>query len=104
LKTINGIVGSILVILGVLSLAGSMIVVFLIATFFVLLLVGVAFLIAGAVVLFKGRQKGATMSKAVAPEAESPRTTPASPVVYCRQCGRQNPSGSLFCNQCGSRL
>ena len=37
-----------------------------------------------------------------APEVEPAR--PATPVVYCRQCGRQMPSGSLYCDQCGTRL
>jgi len=124
LKTMNGIVGSILVILGVLCLAGSMIVVAGIcaktmaaaallhvatcdqttATFFVLLLLGIAFMIAGAIVLFKGRQKHATMPVALAPEAEPSRTPPAMSVVYCSHCGKQMPSGSLYCNQCGTRL
>jgi uncharacterized membrane protein len=36
------------------------------ATFFVLLLLGIAFMIAGAIVLFKGRQKQATIPKAAA--------------------------------------
>jgi membrane-bound ClpP family serine protease len=124
LKSINGIVGSILVILGVLSLAASAIVVAGVcaktmaaaallhvatcdqttATFFVLLLLGIAFMIAGAIVLLKGRQKQATTPKAVAPEAEPPKTQPAMPVVYCHHCGKQMPSGSLYCNQCGTRL
>jgi len=124
LKTINGIVGSILVILGVAALAGLVIVGAgtctenkalsallhvptcdqTTATIFVLLLVGIIFLIVGAVVLFKGRQKQATVPKALAPEAEPSRTPPAMPVIYCRQCGKQMPSGSLYCNQCGTRL
>jgi membrane-bound ClpP family serine protease len=124
LKSINGIVGSILVILGVLSLAASVIVVAGVcaktmaaaallhvatcdqttATFFVLLLLGIAFMIAGAIVLLRGRQKHATMPKTVAPEAEPPKTQPAMPVVYCHHCGKQMPSGSLYCNQCGTRL
>jgi hypothetical protein len=124
LKTINGIVGSILVIIGVLSLAAAMIVAAGIcaktmaaaallhvatcdqttATFFVLLLVGIAFMIAGAAVLFKGRQKQATMPKTVAPEAAPSMTRPATPVVYCRQCGRQAAAATVYCDQCGARL
>jgi len=124
LKTMNGIIGSILVIIGVLCLAGSVIVASGVcaktmaaaallrvatceqttATFFVLLLVGIAFAIAGAVVLFKGRQKPETTSKAAVSEAVPSTPRPAMSVVYCRQCGRQNQSGSMFCNQCGSRL
>jgi hypothetical protein len=127
----NGIVGSILVILGVLCLAGSAIVVAGVcaktmaaaallhvatcdqttATFFVLLLVGIGFLIAGAIVLFKGRQKQTRTSEALVPEAEPPRTQPttsvtrsAAPVVYCRQCGRQAAAGTVYCDQCGARL
>jgi hypothetical protein len=120
----NGIIGSILVIVGVLSLAASAIVVAGVcaktqvasvllhvptcdqttATFFVLLLLGVVFVIVGAIVLLKGRQKQATMPKALAPEAEPSRTPPAMPVVYCSHCGKQMPSGSLYCNQCGTRL
>ena len=124
MKTINGIVGSILVILGVLSLAASAIVVAGVcaktmaaaallhvatcdqttATFFVLLLLGVVFVIVGAIVLLKGRQKPMSAPKTLAPEAEPSRTPPAMPVVYCHHCGKQMPSGSLYCNQCGTRL
>ena len=124
MKTINGIVGSILVILGVLCLAGSMILLAGVcaktmaaaallhvatcdqttATFFVLLLLGIAFMIAGAIILFKGRQKDATMARAVAPEAVPSTTRPAIPVIYCRQCGKQMPSGSLYCDRCGTKL
>jgi len=124
LKTMNGIIGSILVILGVLSLAASAIVVAGVcaktmaaaallhvatcdqttATFFVLLLLGVVFVIVGAIVLLKGRQKPLSMPKALAPEVEPSRTPPAMPVVYCSHCGKQMPSGSLYCNQCGTRL
>jgi len=39
-----------------------------------------------------------------APEAEPSRLGPARPVVYCREYGRQMPSGSLYCDQCGTRL
>ena len=124
MKTINGIVGSILVIVGVLSLAASAIVVAGVcaktmaaaallhvpscdqttATFFVLLLVGIVFMIAGAAVLFKGRQKQASMPKTPAPEAALSMTRPATPVVYCRQCGRQAAAGMVYCDQCGAKL
>jgi hypothetical protein len=39
-----------------------------------------------------------------APEAEPSRLGGARPVVYCHQCGRQMPSGSLYCDRCGTRL
>jgi len=124
LKTINGIVGSILVIVGVLSLAVAMIVVAGIcaktmaaaallhvatcdqttATFFVLLLLGIAFMIAGTIILFRGREKQAGMPKTAAPEAVPSTTRPGTPVVYCRQCGRQAASGTVYCDQCGTRL
>ena len=124
MKTINGIVGSILVIVGVLSLAAAMIVVAGIcaktmaaaallhvatcdqttATFFVLLLLGIAFMIAGAILLFRGREKQATAPKTPAPEPAPSTTRPATPVVYCRQCGRQAASGTVYCDQCGARL
>jgi hypothetical protein len=68
------------------------------------LLLGIAFMISGAIVLFKGRQKQASMSKALIPEAEPSTTRPATPVVYCRQCGRQAASGTVYCDQCGARL
>ena len=124
MKSINGIVGSILVIVGVLSLAGSMIVLAGVcaktlaaaallhvatcdqttATFFVLLLLGIVFMIAGAILLFRGREKQATAPKTPAPEAAPSTTRPATPVVYCRQCGRQAAAGTLYCDQCGSKL
>jgi membrane-bound ClpP family serine protease len=120
----NGIVGSILVILGVLCLAGSAIVVAGVcaktmaaaallhvatcdqttATFFVLLLLGIAFMIAGAILLFRGREKQATAPKTAAPETAPSTTRPATPVVYCRQCGRQAAAGMVYCDQCGARL
>jgi len=124
LKTINGIVGSILVILGVLCFAGSMIVLAGVcaktmaaaallhvatcdqttATFFVLLLLGIAFVIAGVILLFRGREKQAGMPRTAAPEAVPSTTRPGTPVVYCRQCGRQAASGTLYCDRCGTRL
>ena len=124
MKTINGIVGSILVIVGVLSLAAAMIVVAGIcaktlaasallhvpscdqttATFFVLLLVGIAFMIAGVILLFRGREKQASAPKTPTPEAAPSTTRPATPVVYCRQCGRQAASGTIYCDQCGAKL
>lgn len=74
------------------------------ATFFVLLLLGIVFVIAGVILLFRGREKQASASKAPAPEAAPSTTRPATPVVYCRQCGRQAASGMVYCDQCGARL
>jgi len=124
LKTISGVVGSILVIVGVLSLAVSAIVAVGIcaktmaaaallhvatcdqttATFFVLLLLGIVFMIAGVILLFRGREKQAGMPKTATPEAAPSTTRPATPVVYCRQCGRQAAAGTVYCDQCGARL
>lgn len=39
-----------------------------------------------------------------APEVEPSRLEPTRAVVYCRHCGREMPSGSLYCDQCGTRL
>ena len=124
MKTMNGIIGSILVILGVLSLTGSMIVLAGVcaktmaaaallhvatcdqttATFLALLLVGIVFTIVGAILLLKGRQKQTGIPQALAPETVPSMTRPATSVVHCRQCGRQNPSGSMYCDRCRARL
>jgi len=119
MKTINAVLGSILVILGVVSLGGSAIVVSgtcaktaaaaallhvptceqTTATFFVLLILGVAFLIVGAILLLKGRQRVPRPR-----EVEPSSIPPPIAALFCRNCGKQMPPGSLYCDRCGTKL
>jgi hypothetical protein len=114
LKTVNGIIGSVLVILGVLSLAGAIITASgtcaknvaasallhvptcdqTVTAFFVLLVLAIVFIIVGVIVLRIGRERLPSVSATQVPSAKS----------YCHQCGNEISSGSRFCDRCGAEL
>jgi zinc-ribbon domain len=129
LKTVNGIVGSGLAIIGVLSLAGAVILISGIctktaeasvllhvptcdqttATFFVLLLVGIAFLVIGIIVLRKGKQRDVDLESETAPRSARPAQTtldhPRPNLTkkrFCMNCGFKIPIDSKFCPSCGA--
>lgn len=50
------------------------------------------------------KSEGAAVGAGIAIIPPLFQTTPPQPQVICPKCGRQNPQGSRFCNNCGTPL
>lgn len=65
---------------------------------------GVVLLIIGVVWLFlklRSKSKNSVSSKG---QSTPPKASSVKPVTKCSRCGKENRPGSIFCENCGSKL